>query len=203
MGLGKDQWESLHINGALFLVLAGLLHVVLNWTIFWGYIKKRGSPGLNITWELFFAVVLGGVVVAGSLFGFAPFRSVVDLHDSIKDSWGGPPGRGGGRPAPAATLREVSREMHLSSEQMLAALEAQGLEVPGIEATLREVAERNDLSPEEVRALVQEQFPDTSAGAGRGAGGPGGGRGDDGGRGLGGGQEGGAGGGGARDADDD
>lgn len=74
MGLGKDQWESLHINGALLFVLAGLLHVVLNWTIFWSYIKKRGSLGPSMTWELFFAMVLGGVVVAGSLFGFALAR---------------------------------------------------------------------------------------------------------------------------------
>ncbi|TVS19872.1 MAG: DUF4405 domain-containing protein, partial [Planctomycetaceae bacterium] len=174
MGLGKDQWESLHINGALFFVLAGVLHVVLNWSILWGYIRQRRQAGLMRKRELSAAVVLGGIVVLGSLLGVGPFRSVVDLHDSIKDSWGERPGRSASGLAPATTLRDLSAEMRVSGEQILVALEAEGLDVPGIGATLCEVGERNEMTPEAIRALVQHYFSQHRSSPGRGEGGGGG-----------------------------
>ena len=186
MGLGKDQWESLHINGGLFFILAGLLHVVLNWSILWGYITKRGETAIRMKRELSVAVLLGAAMIAGSLLGVAPFRSVVELHDSIKDSWGGPPGGSGRMSVPAATLRDLADELRISEEQLSVVLEAEGWEFVGLEATLCEVAERNDVTVEQVRRLVQNHFPERQPRGGRGEG-SGGGRGLGGGRGQGGG----------------
>lgn len=206
-GLEKGQWESIHINGGLFFILAGVLHLVLNWPVFWYYIKKRRHAALNLKRELLAAVVLGGVVLAGSVLAWPPFRSVVELHDHIKDSWGRPP-----RPTAASqpadpTVQDLSEQMRLTADQVIGALEAEGIAVPDSDATLGRIAEANQLTPEQVRAAITKQFPEADqavdcegrglgGGGGRGLGGGGGrGLGGGGGRGLGGG--GGSGGGGS------
>ncbi len=199
-GLEKDQWESIHINGGLFFVLAGVLHQVLNWPIFWSYLKKKGDAALNLRRELVAAVVLGGVLLTGSVLAWPPFHSVVELHDHIKDSWGRPP-----RPTPVApaadpTVRQLSEQMHVAADEIIGALEAEGIAASDSNATLGGIAEANQRTPEEVRAAITKQFPaaDHATGCeGRGdGGGRGRGLGGGGGRGLGGGGGGGSGGGG-------
>ncbi|MDY0167890.1 MAG: DUF4405 domain-containing protein, partial [Thermoguttaceae bacterium] len=199
-GLEKDQWESIHINGGLFFILAGVLHLVLNWPVFWSYIKNRQHAALNLRLELLASVVLGGLVLVGSALAWPPFRSVVELHDHIKDSWGRPP-RPTALSQPAdPTVQDLSEQMHLAADQVIGALEAEGIAVPDSNATLGRIAEANQLTPEEVREAIARRFPEADrpaeqegsglgGGAGRGLGGGGG-------RGLGGGGGGGRGGGG-------
>lgn len=190
-GLEKDQWESIHINGGLFFVLAGVLHVVLNWPIFWNYIKKRGQAALNLKRELLAAVVLGGIVLTGSVLAWPPFHSVVQLHEQIKDSWGRPR-----RPTAVLqpndpTLRELVKQMDLAADEVIGVLESEGIAVPDSEACLSRIAKENQLTPEEVRAALVRKFPEAGPPADREGRGPGGGRGlgggGGGGRGLGGG----------------
>ena len=38
LGLEKGQWEGLHLNGSLLFLIVAVLHLVLNWRPFWGYI---------------------------------------------------------------------------------------------------------------------------------------------------------------------
>ena len=205
-GLEKDQWESVHINGGLFFILGGVLHLVLNWPVFWSYIKKRRHAALNLRRELLAAVVLGGVVLAGSVLAWPPFRSVVELHDHIKDSWGRPP-----RPTPALqpadpTVQELSEQMRLAADDVVGALEAAGIAVSDSNATLGRIAEANERTPEEVRAAIARRLPEADRPAereGRGLGGGGRrGLGGGGGRGLGGGGGGGGGNGSGQCRDD-
>ena len=178
-GLEKGQWESIHINGALFFVVAGVLHLALNWSLLWGYIKKRGQAALNLKRELLAAVVLGSLVVAGSVLAWPPFHSVVELHEQIKDSWGRPDGQTPASHTVDPTVQELSHQMHLAVDQVIAALEAEGIAVPCEGATLGELAEASRQTPDEIRAAIRRQLPGAGQearhdGRGRGLGGGGG-----------------------------
>ncbi len=182
--LEKGQWESIHINSSLFFVLAGALHLVLNWSLFAGYIKKRGALALNMKREMLAAIVLGGLVLAGSMLDWPPFRSVVALHEHIKDSWGRPLGREDAATHPKQlSLRALAQQMLVSAEEVVQALETEGYVVSDPDATVGVVAELNAADTAEVLAAIERQFPgahyrlEPGGGHGRGGGGGGGGRG--------------------------
>lgn len=193
MGLEKEAWGSIHVNCSLFFVLAAVLHLALNWSIFWCYLKKMGLPSVKMKAELLAAVVLGGLVLAGSILGWPPFRSVVELHDQIKDSWGRPFHSPPAWPADDLSVQGIAEQSGLTVDQVVEALEEEGIVVAETEATVAEVAEANELTPDDIRGVMQRNFPGAAPGAGgggesgrRGPGNGGGGGGGQG-RGLGGG----------------
>ena len=103
LGLNKGQWNHLHMTGALLFLIAAVFHLVWNWGMFWGYIKKKGKAGLNLKIELALALILGIVVVAGTIVDIVPFSSFFELKRTINSHWAPPsdgevgPGRGQGR----------------------------------------------------------------------------------------------------------
>jgi hypothetical protein len=87
LGLEKQGWQAVHMNIALlFLIVAGL-HLVLNWTMFWGYIKKKASFGLNLKLEMLVAILMAGGVLIGTIKGVSPFGILMTVNYRIKDYW--------------------------------------------------------------------------------------------------------------------
>lgn len=197
MLLDKEQWESIHINAAVFFTLAVLLHLVLNWSLLWCYVKVKGAVAVNRKLELVAAVLLAAIVLAGCILRVPPFQSMLELHDHVKDSWGRPFETGYGSGGGAPTIQGLSEQMGLSTEQVLQAMEAEGIRLPHPNATLRQIADANNLRSADIRAAIMRRFPDATdvvedgpgQGGGRGMGsGQGRGTGGGQGRGMGGGQ---------------
>ncbi len=197
MLLDKEQWESIHINAGVFFTLAVVLHLVLNWSLLWCYLKAKGTVAVNRKLELGAAVLLAAIVLAGCILRVPPFQSMLELHDHVKDSWGRPFEAGHGSSGRAPTIQGLSEQMGLSTEQILQALEAEGISLPAPDATLHQIAEANNLRPADIRAAIRHRFPDATdvvqdgpgQGGGRGMGsGQGRGMGSGQGRGMGGGQ---------------
>lgn len=169
LGLEKDQWQSVHTNIAILFVLAALMHIAFNWSMLWCYIKKRGSLALNMKWEMLVAIVVASVVLVGSALEWPPFRSVMALNYQIKDYWERQPIT---TPAPHAeefTLERLAGQMGLSAEQVLEALEAEGIAVTGPGEMVDHVATENGLTPAEVHAAIRKHIPEAQ-GAGHGPG---------------------------------
>jgi len=87
LGLGKGPWTHLHMTGALLFLIAASFHLVWNWGLLWGYIKKRAAVGLNLKAELAAALVIGAVVVGGTILDIPPFRSFIQLKRTINNCW--------------------------------------------------------------------------------------------------------------------
>jgi hypothetical protein len=87
LGLGKQDWQAIHMNLALlFLIVAGI-HLYLNWRVFWCYLKRQGGLALNLKLEMLLAVLLVGAVLAGAIYRVPPFGTLVDWNYRIKDYW--------------------------------------------------------------------------------------------------------------------
>jgi hypothetical protein len=173
LGLEKDEWQSVHTNIAILFLLAAVLHLVLNWPMLWGYIKKRGAFALNLKLEMLVAALVAGVVLAGSSLGWPPFRSVMTLNYQIKDYWEREPVTA---PAPHAeefTLERLANQMGLSADQVIEALGNEMIVVERPEATVAQVATQNGMTPAEVHAAIRKHFPearDAGHGPGHGTG---------------------------------
>jgi hypothetical protein len=159
LGSSKEGWMSVHINVALLFLIVAMIHLILNWTMFWGYIKKGASLGLNMKLEMAVAAVVAAVVLAGAVYQVPPFSTVMALNRQIKDSW---EGWASDAPAPHAeefTLERVAANMNLSANEVAMALQEEGFVVSNASATVGQIAEANGVTPQEVYAAIRRRFP--------------------------------------------
>lgn len=154
LGLGRCQWNLLHIMSGLLFVLASLVHAWLNWNPVRAYLdRKSGSP---FRWPVVVAAVLTVYICAGSLAGLPPMRQVVDGLRLIKGmhvrTYGVPP-FGSAEQAP---LQEVIRFMGWNEEKCLASLTAKGFQVASSQESLRDVARSNRVTAGAVLAAMRD-----------------------------------------------
>ena len=144
------------------------VHLILNWTMFWGYIKKSASFGPNLKLEMSVAAVLAAAVVAGAIYKVPPFSTVVALNRQIKDSW---EGEASAAPAPHAEefgLERLATGMGLSASDITAALQGEGYAIPSENATVGQIAEAHGVTPREIHAAIMQRFPQGGRGKGQG-----------------------------------
>ncbi len=148
MGLSKTQWGAVHINmGLLFLIALGL-HVYYNWKPLTQYLKDRARNWKVFTPEFNLAAVLVAVFTLGTLAGWAPFGTILDIQDDIKAAaarkYGEPPyGH-----AELFTLGTFARKTGLELQAARDALVAAGYQVAGPEQSLQAMAAANGVSPQ-------------------------------------------------------
>jgi hypothetical protein len=173
LGLSKETWVAMHVNIAILFALVAVVHLILNWTMFWGYIKKRASPRLNLKVEMAIAAVLVGVVAVGAVCEVPPFSTVMTLNRQIKDSW---ESLGSDAPAPHAeefTVERLATSMNLSVSEVATALQDEGFVASDASVTVGQIAAVNGVTPQEIYAAVRKRFPAANhvgPGAGKGFG---------------------------------
>lgn len=86
LGLDKEGWEVMHINAGVLVVIAAVAHVVLNWKLFWGYLKKKGGGGLTVGWPLVTAVAVVVIVIAGTALDVPPFDAIGEFHEQMESA---------------------------------------------------------------------------------------------------------------------
>lgn len=105
LGLGKHEWSELHMNACALVLVIAAWHLVMNWRVFWSYIKRR-SAGLNLKLEMAVALLVTGTLVTGTIYGLPPLTMLAAWNEAIKDSWESQSPRG---PAPHAEELTVSQ----------------------------------------------------------------------------------------------
>lgn len=83
IGLGRCQWNLVHIMSGLLFVLASLVHAWLNWNPVRAYLSRKDSA-TPFRWPVVAAAVLTAYICAGSLAGLPPMRQFVDGLRLIK-----------------------------------------------------------------------------------------------------------------------
>jgi hypothetical protein len=170
LGLGKDQWGAVHINNSILFVLVASLHLFLNWSMLFGYLKKKAIAGLHMKRELALATAIALVFVAGTISGFPPFSSTVALNDEIKDYW---EQRAARAPVPHAeelTLEEFAGQVNLPVDDLTEALHKEGFNAADIHLTVGELGRQKGVAPSAVFAAVRKHHPEAGAMTGRGPG---------------------------------
>jgi hypothetical protein len=147
LGLGKDQWSSVHLTAAALFLFAALLHLVFNWKVLKGYIKLRKVTGLRLKRELVAAAVVSLLFVMGTLAQVPPFSTLVDLHHEARDYWERTSVRAPAPHAEELRLSALAHSLELSAEDVVTTLEAKGLTNVEPDMSLARIAHANAVTP--------------------------------------------------------
>lgn len=173
LGLGKDHWDGVHVVSGWIFLVAGALHVWLNWKPLLRHLGASAERGWRLRRELLLATAICLLVAAGGLWHVPPVGWLLDLNAAAKSAWIGQPSD---KPpfghAEMVSLRRLSSQMDFDMDVALAELERRGIDVSSPEQTLDEIARDNDTSPAAIYEIIQ---PGASAGQGGGQGRGGGG----------------------------
>jgi len=154
LGLGKEQWDALHISlGALFIV-SGLVHVWYNWKAVTTYMKNKARELIILTPPMTAALVVTLYFTLGALWGWPGIQQLLQFSEYLKDGhvveYGNPPyGH-----AELSTLDEFAGIMKLDVQQMVQALEEQGVPARP-ESTLLDLARGANSSPKELYDVIR------------------------------------------------
>ena len=83
-GHDKDQWAAVHVWFSIAFVVASLFHIYLNWSVLTSYFKTKLRQGLAFRTEWVSALVICGIIYAGTVGEVAPFSSLVARRETFK-----------------------------------------------------------------------------------------------------------------------
>jgi len=95
LGYDKDQWVAVHVWFSLGFVIASIFHIYFNWTTLMCYFKSKIRKGFALRAEWIAALVICGIVYAGTTLEVPPFSSLMAWKETFKhEGPGGGHGRG-------------------------------------------------------------------------------------------------------------
>lgn len=154
-GLTKGQWGDQHITvGVLFLV-AGLLHIYLNWKPIVVYMKNKAREIKIFTGAFNVALALTAIFVVGTIYKVPPMSSILHFSASFKDSgsikYGEPPyGH-----AELSSLKMFTKKENIDLEESLELLDAAGLTVVDETEIIKNIAKNNNMTPQQVYEVIR------------------------------------------------
>jgi hypothetical protein len=93
LGMSKGAWKHLHIVIALVMLLAGVVHLILNWSIYWCYLWNRSAKRPNLIGEFLLALAIAALIVVWSVYDHPNGGGPGAGHGGHE---AGPGGQGGG-----------------------------------------------------------------------------------------------------------
>lgn len=85
LGLVKGQWESLHMSAALVFLIVAVVHLIIyNWKRFVAYLKPGQTRRFALRPELFYSLIVAGMLLVGAALMWPPFHLLPDTHDAIQ-----------------------------------------------------------------------------------------------------------------------
>jgi hypothetical protein len=158
--LTKHQWGGLHICFSTLFLIVSVLHLWLNFKPLMSYFVKKAHAAGKFRVEWLLAIVVCGIVFAGTMKPFAPFSTLLSLNERIKYSWEEPQQQAPVPHAELLTIEELAKTMGMEPNAIL-----QNLNIGGIEADVSDIfgtiAEENGFSPNELFAIVAGTTPTT------------------------------------------
>lgn len=151
LSLDKEQWGTMHTCLSLIFFIFAILHLYYNWRTFLSYLKDRIKRSFTLRRELIAALLISAVCLHGSIVGYAPFTSVMELGKQIKKTWYA--GQDVHPPFPHAELmplKQLAKRIDFNLDGALEHLREKGLAVESGDTTLKELAAQSPYSPAEI-----------------------------------------------------
>ncbi|MFC1839351.1 DUF4405 domain-containing protein [Thermodesulfobacteriota bacterium] len=153
-GLSKSQWDSIHINIGVLFLLAISFHIPYNWNIMVSYLRDKAKHVKIFTGNFNISLLITAVFILGTYGEVPPFRWVLDINESIKNSgarkYGEPPyGH-----AELSTLKTFTSRMDLDLAQSINLLRHAGIMFESDKQTIQEIAGLNNMTPQQVYLAI-------------------------------------------------
>ncbi len=167
LGLDKTQYGEVHTTAMLVFLVTGIWHTVLNWKPIVNYLRNKSRKITIFRPEFNLALGINVVFLVGTLAGFPPFSSFLNVSESIKDYWeerSGPPPWGHAEANTIARFTrglvnwerlEHDRQVTLTVEEALAALRAADITVESETALVIDIANANGTTPQAIMEILR------------------------------------------------
>lgn len=169
LGLVREQWIALHLTSSALFLAAALLHVFYNWKGLLKFIRSRPTEERRFSLEAFIALMLGIVLVVGTLREWPGLHDLVTWRSSIKHGVEAVDGeqseeeehrsrgnQGGGQGFGQMTLEELCAQEDVDLTGALDRLAAEGIVATG-DTNLRDLADWMGVHPRDVVGVL---FPE-------------------------------------------
>lgn len=165
LGLSKTQWGDIHINLGWLFVVAGILHLYLNWKPVVVYMKSKTKELKVFTLEFNIGLLLTLFFIVGTLMGVPPLSTILDFGTSFKEAaaekYGEPPyGH-----AERSSIQTLAGRTGLDFERVKTEFSLAGVKYEDEKQTVLEVAIANNLTPKDVWLVMQKAKPASLPGA--------------------------------------
>jgi hypothetical protein len=158
LGLEKSEWNAVHIVFSFLFVLAGLLHLFFNWKPFKHYLVNKFAGHLRLRAESMIGTAAVAVILVGTLLSWPPFSWIINLNETLKDSWA----QAGWAEPPFGHAEDVSLKVlgvrtAREPRAMLEALRDAGYEVDSPGQRVQDIAIANGVTPALLWAAITER----------------------------------------------
>lgn len=166
MGLGTEAWQDVHILFGGVFIVAGILHLYLNWKPFKNYIAQKAKGHFQVKYEVLASLAVTLLLAVGAVLHVPPINWVFDISEVIKESWARPAGHEPpfGR-AEESSLADLAQRGYLDLPSAQATLDSVGIQVDDGRDSLLEIARANRTSPAAVYALISQRAHSDTPGA--------------------------------------
>ena len=157
LALTREEWSNMHVVSSILFAVAGVIHLVYNWTPIVNYIAKKIAGVRKLRKEMVLAAALSLFVVFGPVFQVPPLNYVIDLGSHFKESWivskdHRPPfGH-----AEQVSLKTFAKRMNIDFEKAMTELTEQKIKVESGDDSLERIAKTNHTSPMGIYALIKK-----------------------------------------------
>jgi hypothetical protein len=156
LGLTKTNWADIHLIGSVLFLVAGAVHVYLNWKPLARYFMGRVKGSFSLKKEVGVTGLVALLVVLSAIYGIPPLSYIPDLGESAKNSWVSreyePPfGR-----AELLSFKSFCKKQDIPLQKAIAELGINGILVRDPETTLAEAAKSNGTSPLRLYMIVKQ-----------------------------------------------
>lgn len=167
LGLSLAHWQGAHLGMGLLFVVAGLVHLGLNWDELLDHLRDDDGVVVIFTRPFFAGLVVALAVFVWALADLPPVRLMVAVSQHFKEraveTYGEPPYA----LAERSTLEDLARRMGMDGEKALALLRLKNIKADSAGLTLAEIARQNGVAPGgvfEALKMVQEPSGGSMAG---------------------------------------
>lgn len=172
LGLLKSQWQSIHTIFTFIFVVAAGFHLFYNWKPFLAYLKSKFEAKVKLRQELILSSILVIILLFMTIYNFAPFSTVMEFGDQLKESWSSESTE---PPIPHAenlTITEFAKTINIPIDELKEKLSSKNIIITQDDITIKKLAELNNISPNKIYNTLIKPVAQgsTSSGEGRGYG---------------------------------
>lgn len=91
IGLDKAGWGGLHTIFAILFVAFAVLHLVLNWRPFHGYLVDRASHHFSMSAELLVSLAVAAFLVFATVYNIPPAPQISSATEYFRRTFWAPP----------------------------------------------------------------------------------------------------------------
>ena len=158
LGLGKAQWDGIHVVSSFVFLAAGAIHLYYNWRPFVRFLgsgsKKR--PSSHIALSVASSIAL--LAVASGIWHLPPAAYLLDLNEWAKGVWvTGPEDAPPFGHAEMHSLASFCSKMHVDLEGAIAELEGEGIALSTPQESIEDIARNNGTTPAGLYGLIRHQ----------------------------------------------